>query len=76
MPVAMRRSWAERVMGELNNILVSDDRVIFLAGAVYREFLIEHIKKMGCVIEIPMENLAIGEQLSWLNHRMGLSDGK
>ena len=43
--------------------------VVFLAGARYREFLVPALREFGTSIEIPMEGLRIGEQLSWLaNH--------
>lgn len=40
--------------------------VVFLAGQRYREFLADHLKSRGIVVEVPMEGLRIGQQLSWL----------
>jgi len=71
MPAQERRTWAKKVASDLQKILHSGDRVILLAGIRYRENLIEPIKRLGCTIEIPMKGLRIGEQLSWLNQRLG-----
>jgi cytoplasmic iron level regulating protein YaaA (DUF328/UPF0246 family) len=70
MSAQERRTWAKKVALDLQKILHSGDRVIFLAGIHYREYLIEPIKRSGCSIEIPMEGLRIGEQLGWLNQRV------
>jgi len=39
MGVAERKAWAARVLEQLRPILAAVDRVVFLAGARYREFL-------------------------------------
>jgi len=44
--------------------------VIILAGARYREHLIEPIQGMGCSVEISMAGLRIGEQLRWLKQKL------
>lgn len=67
MPQLKRKHWAERVMIDLKKILEPGDEVIFLAGISYREHLIEPIQQLGCVVQVPMEGLGIGQQLSWLN---------
>lgn len=71
MSIKTRREWAYRVINNLRCILSPGDKVIFLAGRVYRENLIGPIIEMGCRVEIPMEGLSIGKQLSWLNQHVG-----
>lgn len=71
MSIYARRSWANKVFQDLEKNLKKGDRVVFLAGASYREFLIPPIRSLGCEISIPMERLRIGEQMQWLNHHLG-----
>ncbi len=66
MPVAARREWAERVLADLARRVRPDATVVFLAGARYREFLIDGLRARGNRVEVPMEGLTIGRQLSWL----------
>jgi hypothetical protein len=67
MRVAARRAWAKRVAGQLAGATADLSRVVFLAGARYREFLAEHLAGRGIEVTVPMEGLRIGEQLSWLD---------
>ena len=67
---AARMAWAERVFAYFRPCLTLDSTVIFLAGQVYREFLVERFAGSGCKIEVPMEGLRIGEQLKWLNKKL------
>ena len=71
MPVAERRAWAERVVDQLHEVLNGFDRIVILAGARYREFIIQDLSKMVTEIDVPLEGLRIGEQLSWLSERVG-----
>jgi len=66
MRKAQRREWAEKVYGQLQPKLADYDRVFFLAGVKYREFLISKIREKDLSIEIPLEKMRIGEQLNWL----------
>ena len=66
MPKHLRLQWAQKVLADLKPLLSSSERVIFLAGTTYREHLVGPLQRMGCIVEIPMEGLKIGEQLSWL----------
>ena len=70
MPVSERRSWASKVSEDLLIHLKPGDKIIFLAGIKYREFLIKPLEKAGCQISIPMEGLAFGQQLSWLKKQL------
>ena len=71
MPIASRRSWAKCVLVDLGSILTPGDIVIILAGTKYREHLVKQIRDMGVQVDIPMEGLRIGEQLSWLSKQNG-----
>lgn len=69
MPIKSRREWSKKVLNSLIPQLGADDRVVFLAGMKYREFLVNPLRSHGFQVEIPMEGLRIGEQLRWLaNH--------
>jgi cytoplasmic iron level regulating protein YaaA (DUF328/UPF0246 family) len=66
MPISKRRTWSLKVMQDLRPQLIAGDKIVILAGQKYREFLVEPLRSVGCQVEIPMEGLRIGEQLSWL----------
>jgi cytoplasmic iron level regulating protein YaaA (DUF328/UPF0246 family) len=66
MPIAARRLWGKEVLENLLQKTEEGDKLIFLAGQRYREFLIQPLKSRGYQIEIPMAGLRIGEQLRWL----------
>lgn len=61
-----RSEWAERVFGALQPKLYPGDRVVLLAGAPMRELLLEKLESTGCDLEMPLQNLRIGEQVHWL----------
>lgn len=69
MGVADRRAWADSIYRTLVPELQGHKRVVFLAGLRYREFLVAHLERDGWEIEVPMEGLTIGQQLSWLSAR-------
>ena len=66
MGVAARREWAAMVARQLCEEVRRADRIVVLAGARYREFLMPVLSRMADVVEVPMEGLRIGEQLRWL----------
>lgn len=65
-----RRKWAEKVFSDLKPLLDVTDTVVFLAGVKYRENLVKKVAALGCKVEIPMEGLRIGEQVSWLQKQL------
>ncbi|MFM7539323.1 MAG: DUF6884 domain-containing protein [Planctomycetota bacterium] len=71
MPVAARRDWAKRVSAQLQEAMPDMDRAVFLAGHRYREFLVPCFLDRGIAVEVPMQGLGIGEQLSWLGSHDG-----
>jgi hypothetical protein len=71
MPVKSRRAWASIVLEDLLQEINEGDQIVFLAGQRYREFLVKPLRSRGFLVEIPMEGLRIGEQLSWLIRHSG-----
>lgn len=67
---AERREWAEEVWAGLCERLKMDDRVTILAGKRYREDLLLLIEEYGCRVEVPMQNLRIGQQGQWLSRQL------
>ncbi|MFG6083414.1 DUF6884 domain-containing protein [Paracoccus litorisediminis] len=60
-----RREWGRRVIAELMaRGHCRNERIVFLAGALYRDPIAEWIGQRAVV---PMRGLAIGQQLAWLN---------
>jgi hypothetical protein len=66
-----RREWSRKVAQELRPRCPAGTSVVFLAGEKYREFLAPALRNLGCNVEVPMEGLAIGEQLHWLSKQGG-----
>lgn len=66
--VRTQRRWATQVMTHLDTATRQPSKVIFLAGADYRRFLVGHLKGRGVECEIPMQELGIGRQLQWLKN--------
>ena len=58
------KRWASDVLQVLAQMTdLQQDQFIFLAGARYRNYLVQHLAH----VEIPLEGLRIGEQLQKLN---------
>jgi cytoplasmic iron level regulating protein YaaA (DUF328/UPF0246 family) len=70
MPVSERRQWAERVRQTLTSLIAPESQVVVLAGKPYREFLMPYLRSMASRVDVPMEGLRIGEQLSWLGKQL------
>ena len=67
---AERKAWAREVLQDLEPIPKPGDTVMLLASQIYREYLEEPLKRMGCQIERPLKGLRIGEQMHWLDQTM------
>lgn len=70
MKVEERKKWASQVLQILTPLLIPDDRITFLAGELYREFLIPNLAQAGYKISIPMQGLRNGKQLGWLKEKL------
>jgi hypothetical protein len=68
--VTARRAWADWVFAELRARVGAGDRVTFLAGMRYREFLEGPLRAMGVDVQVPLEGLRIGEQLAQLSEML------
>lgn len=67
--VIERRAWAENALRQLDPHLIGRRRIVIFAGQRYREFLVPALRGDGYEVDVPMEHLRIGEQLSWLTAR-------
>ena len=47
----------------------SGDRIVILAGSIYRQPLARRLREWGCSVDVPMAGLRIGEQLQWLDRK-------
>ena len=70
MKVADRKAWTARVTDQLKPLVQPETTIVILAGSRYRQYLVPWLVEEGCDVEIPMEGLGIGEQLSWLNRQL------
>ena len=66
MSAQQRREWARRVTEQMERLLPRCDEVEVLAGARYREFLMQYLSSRNAAVRTPLEGLRIGEQLHWL----------
>jgi hypothetical protein len=66
MGVAERRAWAQRVIEQMKAELPHCEELVILAGARYRENLMDYLRSRAKRVLVPLEGLRIGEQLSWL----------
>lgn len=64
-----RIEWSESVFQDISKHIQPGDEIVFLAGKIYREFLIPKLRAEGVQIKVPMEGLRIGEQMQWLNEK-------
>jgi len=69
MSVGERRAWANHVGEQIRDLLPEAKHVVMFAGMRYREFLLDYLRERGLKVEVPLEGLRIGEQLSWLGEQ-------
>jgi len=65
MPAAQRRAWSVRVLEQLRRHCKRGTLVTILAGTRYREHLEPNLRRMGCVVWIPLAHLGSGRQKQW-----------
>lgn len=70
MPARERKDWAQRVIEQMRTRLPSGPRVVVLAGARYREHLIDYLHERFSQVDLPLEGFRIGEQLHWFSERL------
>jgi hypothetical protein len=61
-----REAWADRVMAQMEVSVPAVERIVVLAGVRYREFLMDYLRQRAKIVDVPMEGLGIGKQLSYL----------
>jgi len=70
MSAGRRRIWARRVMADLAPRLTDVRSVTLFAGSAYREFLEPELRRRGLDLQVPMQAMRIGEQISWLSRQV------
>ncbi|MEH2517536.1 cytoplasmic iron level regulating protein YaaA (DUF328/UPF0246 family) [Bradyrhizobium sp. AZCC 1610] len=68
--IKLRQHWAKRVMHQMAELDLWGSRAIVLAGKNYREFLMDPLMLRFKSVEVPMDGLMMGQQLSWLSKRV------
>lgn len=67
LPAEERRQWSLKVFANVKSALPNGGLVRFFAGEKYRDYLIPLLEKAGYTVEVPLQGLGIGQQLSWFN---------
>lgn len=67
MPIADRCGWAKLVTKQMDLAGVRGNEAIVLAGINYRRHLNMALLDRFAEVEVPMEGLMLGQQLSWLS---------
>ena len=69
MPKEKRLEWAQKVLKDFILHLEKEriKSVVILAGSRYREFLEPELRDRGFHVYVPMGDLGIGKQLTWLD---------
>lgn len=60
-----RKSWAELVLKQLDNLQMNLTQLDFYAGVKYREYLITVLEQKGINCNVPFQGKGIGEQLQF-----------
>jgi hypothetical protein len=71
MGVSERRTWARVVQKQMDERMPDASHIVVLAGARYREFLMDYLRGRSATVDVPMVGLRIGEQLGWLGSHVG-----
>lgn len=71
MGISDRKKWSEPVLASILEIASLSDRLTFLTGIRYHEYLIPKLRSRGYQISLPMEGLPFGKRLQWLNTQIG-----
>ena len=65
--VAEWRDWAEKVQGQMEQMLPPADEVVIFAGANYRKHLKPYLHSRFPIVSAPLAHLRNGEQMKWLS---------
>lgn len=58
--------WSSGVMQVLSRQTQPSDRLVLLAGRIYREYIIQQLEIKGYILEVPLAGLDVVTQLLWL----------
>ncbi len=61
-----RWHWSSTIMQALARQTQPSDRLVLLAGQIYREYLLQPLNFKGYTLEIPLAGLDVVTQLQWL----------
>ncbi|MCC6930741.1 MAG: hypothetical protein IT359_17255 [Gemmatimonadaceae bacterium] len=66
---AARRTWTALVIEQLAPRLTGVERILLLANARSREYLLDYLQLEGRTVLVPLEGLSLGQQLQWLRRQ-------
>lgn len=69
--VKLRKEWTAMVQAQLERERIVGTKAIVLAGTNYREFLMPTLRMLFSDVDVPMEGLMMGQQLSWMKNVLG-----
>lgn len=61
-----KQQWSNKIIEQLNILPCEVD---IFAGKEYRKYLIPLLEQKGFKVNVPLEGLGIGQQLSWLRRK-------
>jgi hypothetical protein len=70
MKKSERLDWSNRVMASLRPHIAPGMQIVIFAGRYYRTELIPQLTRMGCMIDVPLKHMRIGEQMRWFNEHL------
>lgn len=70
MPVKERKKWANQIVVQIQREIHSETTIQIFAGISYRKYLVPKLEDAGYIIEVPLINLGIGQQLAWFKSRL------
>ena len=57
--------WSRKVFNKLSKEISVNDKIVFLAGEKYREFIGKYLSEQNILFQTPLKKLSIGKQLQW-----------
>ena len=65
--IRRRRTWGEQVIERLRRLCPEMKEIILLTGTMYRQPLLDALRKYDYKVYSPLQGSGIGEQLAWLS---------
>jgi hypothetical protein len=76
LSVTERKEWTEGVLDKLDAMRISGaipiDRIDFLCGMAYREYLVPRLGERDIDVRCPLEGLTLGQQLKFYDTQIAL----